>query len=76
MSFAELSARRPGTYARQDARHRRRGAWTAGDRFWVRRDREEAIVNVVEAEQVRAVFSMYLELHSLLAVVDELRNRG
>jgi site-specific DNA recombinase len=56
---------------------RRRGAWTGG-RPVLGFDiiEKKLIVNVDEAEQVRAIFATYLELGSLLAVVDELRNRG
>ncbi|MEM7311169.1 MAG: recombinase family protein [Planctomycetota bacterium] len=56
---------------------RRRGMWTGG-RPVLGYDvvDKRLVVNEDEAERVRAMFALYLELGSLLAVVDELKRRG
>ena len=56
---------------------RRRGMWTGG-RPVLGYDVVERVlvVNEDEAEQVRAIFALYLELGSLLTVIDELKRRG
>ena len=46
---------------------RRRGQFPQGGRITVNKD---------EADQVRTIFSSYIEKASLLAVVQELRHRG
>jgi site-specific DNA recombinase len=56
---------------------RRRGMWTGGRPvlgYDVRN--KKLIVNADEAEQVRAIFVLYLELGSLMATIEELNRRG
>lgn len=56
---------------------RRRGMWTGGRPvlgYDVRS--KKLIVNAPEADQVRAIFALYLELGSLMAAVEELNRRG
>ncbi len=56
---------------------RRRGAWTGGRPILGLDVVEKKLVaNDVEAEQVRAIFALYLELGSMLPVVENLRARG
>jgi site-specific DNA recombinase len=59
------------------AASRRRGLWVGG-RPILGYDvvDKHLVVNPLEAERVRAMFAMYLERGSLLAVVEELRRRG
>ena len=59
------------------AASRRRGQWTGG-RPVLGYDvqHKKLVVNPDEAEQVRAIFQLYLELGSLLPVVEELNGRG
>ncbi len=56
---------------------RRKGLWTGG-RPVLGYDvlDKRLVLNKEEAEQVRAIFALYLELGSLLPVVDELKRRG
>jgi site-specific DNA recombinase len=56
---------------------RRRGLWTGG-RPPLGYDvvEKRLVVNEPEAERVRAIFQLYLARGSVLAVVDELRERG
>jgi len=60
---------------------RRRGMWAGGKPvLGYDIDRSAAsprlVVNAAEAERVRAIFTLYLELGSLMPVVEELRRRG
>lgn len=56
---------------------RRRGMWTGG-RPMLGYDivEKKLVVNADEADQVRAIFALYLELGSLMATVEELNRRG
>jgi site-specific DNA recombinase len=56
---------------------RRRGAWTGG-RPVLGYDvvEKKLVVNEAEAQQVLGIFALYLELRSMLPVVEELRARG
>lgn len=56
---------------------RQRGLWTGG-RPVLGYDvvDKRLVINPDEAEQVRTIFQLYLELGSLLATADELRHRG
>jgi len=58
---------------------RRRGKWTGGTLvlgYDVHPEGGRIVVNRDEAEQVRAIFELYLEKHSMLAVAGELAQRG
>ncbi len=56
---------------------RRRGMWTGGlVPLGYDLVEKKLVVNEPEAERVRAIFALYLELGSLLLVADELRRRG
>jgi site-specific DNA recombinase len=58
---------------------RRRGRWTGGFPvlgYDVHRDGGRLVVNVPEAETVRRIFDLYLELGSLQATAAELNRRG
>jgi site-specific DNA recombinase len=58
---------------------RRRGKWVGGNPvlgYDVHPDGGALVVNEEEAARVRAIFSLYLELGSLLPVVEELDRRG
>ncbi|MGB9610557.1 MAG: recombinase family protein, partial [Bryobacteraceae bacterium] len=58
---------------------RRKGKWVGGNPvlgYDVRPEGGALVVNEEEAAQVRAIFALYLELGSLLPVVEELSRRG
>jgi site-specific DNA recombinase len=58
---------------------RRKGKWSGGMPvlgYNVTAETSKLIVDPVEAERVRAIFDLYLERRSLLAVVDELDRRA
>ena len=58
---------------------RRRGKWTGGPPplgYDVAPEGGRLIVNREEAEQVRAIFDLYIEKRSLIAVAQELNRRG
>ena len=56
---------------------RRRGMWTGGRPVLGYDVVEKRLaINKEEAEQVRVIYDLYLELGSLLPVVDELKRRG
>ena len=56
---------------------RRRGMWTGGRPILgLDADDGKLVVNKREAEQVRAIFKLYLECGSLLQVAAEMRRRG
>jgi site-specific DNA recombinase len=58
---------------------RRKGKWTGGLPclgYDVDAASRKLVVNVEEAERVRAIFALYLEHRGLLPVVEELRRRG
>ena len=77
-SFAELERETISerTQAKMIAT-RRKGMWTGG-RPVLGYDvvNKRLVVNPVEAEQVRMIFQLYLDLGGVLAVVEELRLRG
>jgi site-specific DNA recombinase len=58
---------------------RRKGKWVGGNPvlgYDVHPDGGALVVNAEEAARVRAIFALYLELGSLLPVVEELTRRG
>ena len=58
---------------------RRRGKWTGGPPplgYDLAPEGGRLIVNGEEAEKVRAIFELYIERHSLIAVAQELNRRG
>ena len=58
---------------------RRRGKWTGGPPplgYDVAPEGGRLVVNGEEAEQVRAIFDLYIERRSLIAVAQELNRRG
>ncbi len=58
---------------------RRRGKWTGGPPplgYDVAPEGGRLVVNGEEAEQVRAIFDLYIEKRSLIAVAQELNRRG
>src|SRR5436305_10858666 len=58
---------------------RRKGKWTGGTPilgYDVDPQANRLVVNAREAERVRAIFQLYLELQGLLPVVEELARRG
>ena len=55
-----------------------KGSASAGISFWVTTSRPREVLSSLiptEAEQVRAIFGLYLELGSLIPVVEELERR-
>ncbi len=61
------------------AASRRKGKWTGGTPFLgydVSPSSGKLVINPVEADQVRQIFNLYLELQSLSEVVRELGDRG
>ncbi|RMF88208.1 MAG: recombinase family protein, partial [Planctomycetota bacterium] len=82
LSFAQFEREIIGERIRDKiAAQRRRGKWAGGvpvlgydvDRS---NPSPKLVVNAEEAVQVRRIFSLYLELGSLLPVVEEVRRRG
>ena len=58
---------------------RRKGKWVGGSLFLgydLNPERTRLIANPDEAEQVRAIFQLYLEKQSLLTTADEMNSRG
>ena len=58
---------------------RRKGKWTGGSLilgYDLNPERTRLMVNPTEAEQVRAIFALYLEKQSLLTTAAELNRRG
>jgi len=82
LSFAEFERSMIGERIRDKiGAQRRRGMWAGGKPvLGYDIDRSAAsprlVVNAAEAERVRAIFTLYLELGSLMPVVEELRRRG
>jgi site-specific DNA recombinase len=82
LSFAQFEREIIGERIRDKiAAQRRKGKWSGGipilgydiDRS---NPSPKLVVNAEEAVQVRKIFSLYLELGSLLPVVENVRNRG
>jgi site-specific DNA recombinase len=80
LSFAQFEREIIGERTRDKiAAARRKGKWAGGmpllgyDVDWATK---KLIINTAEADQVRAVFSLYLKRGSLLSVVRELHRRG
>lgn len=82
LSFAQFEREIIGERIRDKiAAQRRKGKWSGGvpilgydvDRS---NPSPKLVVNAEEAVQVRRIFSLYLELESLLPVVEDLRRRG
>ncbi len=82
LSFAQFEREIIGERIRDKiAAQRRKGKWAGGvPMLGYDVDRSSAspklVVNAQEAVQVRRIFSLYLELGSLLPVVEELASRG
>ncbi|GIX04597.1 MAG: cassette chromosome recombinase B [Planctomycetaceae bacterium] len=82
LSFAQFEREIIGERIRDKlAAQRRKGKWTGGvPMLGYDVDRSgpspKLVVNAEEATQVRRIFSLYLELGSLLPVVEELTRRG
>jgi site-specific DNA recombinase len=82
LSFAQFEREIIGERIRDKlAAQRRKGKWTGGvPMLGYDVDRShpspKLVVNAEEATQVRRIFSLYLELGSLLPVVEELNRRG
>jgi site-specific DNA recombinase len=77
-TFAEFERETISERTRDKVRAaRKRGMWTGG-RPMLGYDvvGKKLVVNRDEAEQVRAIFALYLETGSLMATVEELRRRG
>ncbi len=58
---------------------RKKGKWTGGGLilgYDIDRAARRLVVNLEEAEQVRAIFALYLEIKSLLATAAEINRRG
>ncbi|HTF55981.1 MAG TPA: recombinase family protein [Planctomycetota bacterium] len=58
---------------------RRKGKWTGGYPplgYDLAENGSKLVVNAAEAEQVRAIFDLYLERASLIATMEELNRRG
>jgi len=80
LSFAQFEREMVSDRTR-DKMHaaRRRGKWTGGMPplgYDVAPEGGKLLVNKVEGEQVRAIFNLYLETRSLVAVSQELNHRG
>ena len=61
------------------AASRKKGKWTGGMPtlgYDINHDTRRLVVNIEEADQVRQIFNLYLELKSLRRVVVELNERG
>lgn len=80
LSFAQFERQIIAERTRDKMRAaRRRGRWTGGMPplgYDVTPEGGRLVVNRDEAEQVRAVFEMYLEMPSLITVAQELNRRG
>ena len=82
LSFAQFEREIIGERIRDKiAAQRRKGKWTGGSpALGYDVDRSgpspRLVVNAVEAARVRDIFALYLKLHSLLPVVEELDRRG
>jgi len=58
---------------------RRKGKWCGGPAilgYRVDREKKQLVVEPDEAQQVKAIFDLYLEHHAMLPVVTELNRRG
>jgi site-specific DNA recombinase len=78
MSFAQFERELISDRTRDEiAAARRKGKWTGGQSL-LGYDviDKKLVVNEVEAERIRQIFALYLELGSLLPVVQELARRG
>lgn len=78
MSFAEFERETIAERTRDKMlASRRRGMWTGG-RPMLGYDivDKKLVINADEAERVRDIFALYLELRGTIAVVEELRARG
>ena len=80
LSFAQFEREMVSDRTRDKMRAaRRRGKWTGGMPplgYDVAPEGGRLIVNKIEADQVRAIFDLYLEKRSLMATVRELNRRG
>lgn len=80
MSFAQFEREIVSERTRDKmAAARRKGKWLGGRPvlgYDVDETTKKLVVNEIEASQVRAIFKLYLELGSLLPVVQELHRRG
>ena len=80
LSFAQFERQIIAERTRDKVRAcRRRGRWTGGVPplgFDLAPEGGRLVVNKEEAEQVRAIFELYVESPSLIAVVQELNRRG
>ena len=82
LSFAQFEREIIGERIRDKlAAQRRKGKWTGGvpmlgDDVGRSNPSPKLVVNAEEATQVRRIFSLYLELGSMLPVVEELARRG
>jgi site-specific DNA recombinase len=80
LSFAQFEREMVSDRTRDKMRAaRRRGKWTGGMQilgYDVALEGGKLVVNKDEAAQVRAIFDLFLEKRSLMAVVQELNRRG